>query len=60
MGPNSGGLPAPEPIEAPDPLVGFRDATSRPIINGHISLDSVDFFGITVMHHLICHQCPYL
>ena len=25
MGPNSGGLPAPEPVEAPDPLVGFRD-----------------------------------
>ena len=26
MGPNSGGLPAPEPVEAPDPHVGFCDA----------------------------------
>ena len=26
MGPNSGGLPAPEPVEAPDPRVRFHDA----------------------------------
>ena len=27
-GPNSGGLPAPEPVEALDPRVGFRDAVT--------------------------------
>ena len=44
----------------PTPFVCKARATSCPIINGHISLDSVDFFRITVARRLICCQHPYL
>ena len=57
MGPNSGGLPAPEPVEAPDPLVRFHDASYMPImfLPPHVEqIWNIVIVAVVVSHTLLC------